>query len=91
MRRCRNASRTIFAAAITTRADRGNPERPRLSRPARFGDTDTPQRPRPVTPGPQLASESIEELAHPATLDRLNGQTVDAGRCAVSTDLAPTP
>src|SRR5688572_30794298 len=70
---------------------RGNPERPGLPRPARLGNQNAPQRPRPVPAGTQLRGELVEEVAHPGTLDLLDGHTIDAGRSAVSTDLVPRP
>ena len=48
------------------------------------------QRPRPVGPGAQPLGEIIEELAHPGPHDVIDGHTIDAGRPAVSTDLAPS-
>jgi hypothetical protein len=70
---------------------RGNTERPGLPRSARLGDMDPPQRPRPVSAGAQLGGEPVEEVVHPGALDLVDGRAIDAGRPAVSTDLAPSP
>jgi hypothetical protein len=69
--------------------DRGNPERTGMSRPPRLGDMHTPKRLGPIGPDLQLPGKGLEEIADPGALDLLDGHTIDAGRSAVSTDLAP--
>jgi hypothetical protein len=69
----------------------GNAERPGLAPPARLRDTDSSQRPRPVATGTQRLGELVEELAHPGTLDLLDGHAIDSGSPAVCTDIAPGP
>jgi hypothetical protein len=44
-------------------AHRGNPQRPGLPRPARLGNVNPPQRPRPILTGAQPGGEPVEELA----------------------------
>ncbi|MGZ6639288.1 MAG: hypothetical protein ACXVII_41445, partial [Solirubrobacteraceae bacterium] len=70
--------------------DRRNPERPQLPRPARFRDTNSPQRLRPVTPGPEPLGELFEELAPPGVHDAADGHAIDARSSSVGTDLAPS-
>src|ERR1039458_3299615 len=69
----------------------GDTKRPQRAWPARLGDIHPSQWPRPVDPGPQLRGELVEELAHPGTHDRVDGDPIDARRSSVSTDLAPGP
>jgi hypothetical protein len=49
----------------------------------------TPQRPRPVHPGPQHRGELVEEIAHPGSLDGVDGHAINARSSVVSTNLAP--
>jgi hypothetical protein len=69
--------------------DRWDPERPQLTWPPGFRDLHPPKRPRPISPGPQLHGERVEEIADPGTLDLLDGHTINTGRPAVSTNLTP--
>ena len=66
-----------------------NAERPQLTWPARLGDMNPSQRPRPIRPGLELRGELVEEVADPGTHDVIDGDPIDAGRPTVSTDLAP--
>src|ERR1700739_1027842 len=71
--------------------DAGNPERPQLAWPARLRDTNSPQRLRPVGPGPELRGALFEELAPPELHDAIDGHAIDARSSSVGTDLAPSP
>jgi hypothetical protein len=53
--------------------DTRDAERPQLARSARLWDVNPSQRPRPVGPGAQLRGELIEEVAHPAGHDVIDG------------------
>jgi len=66
-------------------------ERPQLTWPPRLWDMNPPQRPRTVLARPELLSEFVEEVTHPGGHDVVDGHAIDAGRPAVSTDLAPSP
>jgi hypothetical protein len=62
-------------------ADCGNAERTSLARFARLWYAHPPQRLGPVSPGPQLGGEGIEERTHPGTLvvlDQRDCHAVDA-------------
>ncbi len=65
-------------------------ERPQLARPTRLRYERPPQRLRPVGPGTQLLGELIEKVTDPGTHNVIDGDPIDTGRPAVSTDLAPS-
>ncbi len=91
----RLVSRTIFAAAITTRSVTvGNAERPGFPRLARLGDPDPPQRLRAVGLLPELGGEAVEEPAHPFWTpvgDGGDGDAVDTGGTLVGGHVDPCP
>jgi hypothetical protein len=64
---------------------------PGLTRLARLGDMDPPQRLRPVGPGGQLSGEFGQEHFHPGLLDGIDRHAVDAGSPPVEPHIAPRP
>jgi len=50
---------------------------------------NSPQRPRPIPTGTQLGGEPVEEITNTGSLDRLDGDAINARGSAVSTNLAP--
>ena len=66
-------------------------KRPGLARLARLGDMDSPQRRRPVGPGPERCREVAEEGCHPGRLDVGDGDPIHAGRPSVCSYLVPGP
>jgi hypothetical protein len=50
-----------------------------------------PQGPRPVSPGPKLEGELLEELLHPGVLDIFDADAVDSGGTLVGSHVPPRP